>query len=304
MSDAGTQLVAPLGRAYGSSAGRASESAPAARRRPDVRRVVAAGSGVGGVSPRGLVRTPARRAQPLIEPAQDQHFGHPDQAQAGRRGPGAARGGADHGGPRRGGRGRAGRRSRPDTLRQGGHGSGGEGRARRVDRYDPRAGGAAIPARSGASAARDPGVRGQRHRQDHHDRQARPSVPLRRREGDAGRGRHIPRGGDRAARHLGRAGRLRRGQAAARRRRCRPRVRCAEAGPGRRRGRAADRHRGPLAQQGGADGRARQGRARAQKRSIRRPPTTSSWCSTRPRGRTRALRSRPSRAWCRSPVSW
>ena len=139
----------------------------------------AAAPGVGGASARGLVRTPARRAQ--RSSSQRTNRGHPDQAQAGRRGPGAARGGADHGGPRRRGGGELvadlGR-----TLRQGGHGPGGEGALAGsiATILEPAA---AIPAGSGASAARDPGVRGQRHRQDHDDRQARPSVPLGRREG-------------------------------------------------------------------------------------------------------------------------
>ena len=54
------------------------------------------------------------------------------------------------------------------------------------------------------AAAGDPGRRGQRLRQDHHHRQARPPLSGAGLFGAARRRRHLPRGGDRAAPDLGR----------------------------------------------------------------------------------------------------
>jgi hypothetical protein len=61
-------------------------------------------------------------------------------------------------------------------------------------------------ARTGSllQAACDPRCRRQRHRKDDHDRQARRQIARRRAEGDARRGRHVPRRGDRAVENLGR----------------------------------------------------------------------------------------------------
>ena len=90
-------------------------------------------------------------------------------------------------------------------------------------------GGQAAAARGRAPAARHPGGRRQRHRQDHHHRQARPALVARGQEGHAGGRRHVPRRRHRAAQDLGRAHR-RRGGRARRRRRCgRAGLRCAEA---------------------------------------------------------------------------
>ena len=103
----------------------------------------------------------------------------------------------------------------PHPLRQGGHGRGGEGGARRGDRRDPRnPSPSPMEVRPERAPACGAGGRRQRHRQDHHHRQARPAIPragpflrLRRR-------RHLPRRRRGAAPDLGRAHRLPRPRAA------------------------------------------------------------------------------------------
>ncbi len=128
---------------------------------------------------------------------------------AGRRGLGAARGDADLRGRRRhhhrqdrrapgdgGERRRPQRRRGPQPAAHGDHGRGG-----------PRGGADDRPA---PATDRDPHGGGQRHRQDHHDRQDRLAPAEGARQvGDAGRWRHLPRGGGRAAGGVGGAGGLR-----------------------------------------------------------------------------------------------
>ena len=123
------------------------------------------------------------------------------------------------------------------------------------------------PPPGGAAARRPPGRRprgrGQRHRQDHDRRQARPRPRRRGQARRARRGRHVPRRRRRAAHHLGRA-RRRRAPCAAPRAPTRPASPSRRSATRRRAGgrRRPRRHRRPAAEQGRPHGRARQGQAR------------------------------------------
>ena len=128
-----------------------------------------------------LVPAPAGRASAAPRPAQGQHRGdlHPAPARCGE--PRGARGGADQRRSRRRDRGAS---WSPSSA---GRASARRSASRRcAARWRSRsrafsAGGAAARARPGASPAGHPGVRRQRHRQDHHHRQARGPAQGRRR---------------------------------------------------------------------------------------------------------------------------
>ena len=116
----------------------------------------------------------------------------------------------------------------------------------------------------------------------------------RRAEGDAGRRRHVPRRGDRAAEDLGRAHRRAGRRLEARRRRRRPCLRRVREGQGRRLRRAHHRHGRPAAEQGRADGRARKDRARARQARPGGAAHGAADASTPRPARTRSTRSRSS----------
>ena len=129
----------------------------------------------------------------------------------------------------------------------------------------------------------DDGRRRQRHRQDHHGRQARPGAGGRGQGGPARCRRHLPGRGRRSAGDLGRSG------GRAHRPRCRgsrPGQRRVRGGEDRHRGRGrrgADRHRRPAAHQDRADGRAGQGEARHRTAGAGRGGAAGARCDHRVR---------------------
>ena len=141
------------------------------------------------------------------------------------------------------------------------------------------------------AAPRHPGDRGQRQRQDHHHRQARPFADGTGLWRAAGGGRHVPRGGDRAVADLGPTN-WRGGDFGQGRRRCgRNRVRRRETGDRDRDRRVDRRHGRTIAEQDPSDGRTDQGAQSARAAEPGSAARRHCWCSTRPPGRMRSTRS-------------
>ena len=127
-----------------------------------------------------------------------------------------------------------------------------------------------------AHADRDHGRRRQRRRQDHLDRQAHQAPGQRRRLGAAGRGRHLPGRGARAAAGLGRPQHGRDRQPGRRRSGGRE-LRRGQRRQGARQGRGAGRHGRPAADAAAPDGRAEEDQARRQPRPTPRRRTRCCW---------------------------